>query len=193
MSTNQIRIDKRKKYLEPDASDQEKIIPRTSVWRGHKRALTVNQNQVLADLQEQTVVQQREEVEDTIEAREQEEFVGDPDNLSNIDEQALDNFIWGNVSDHEQSNIGFLRSEADDRVYIDNPSSLSDEGIYAEHVSHEDVENECAESNNDNTFKSNSLADNLKNFDSPIFENAPTTITETLLMVMMYAMKHSLT
>ncbi|GBL75887.1 hypothetical protein AVEN_234230-1 [Araneus ventricosus] len=75
----------------------------------------------------------------------------------------------------------------------DDPSSLSDEDIYAGHVSHEDVENECAENNNDNTFKSNSLADNLKNFDSPIFENAPTTIAKTLLMVMMYAMKHSLT
>ncbi|GBO25430.1 hypothetical protein AVEN_206309-1, partial [Araneus ventricosus] len=150
-------------------------------------------NQVLADLQDQTVQQRQEEVEDAIEAREQEEFVGDPHNLSNSDEQALDNFIWGNVFDHEQSNIDFLLSEADDRVYIDDLSILSDEDIYADHVSHEDIENECAENNNDNTFKSNSLADNLKNVDSPMFENAPTTIAETLLMVMIYAMKHTLT
>ncbi|GBN43360.1 hypothetical protein AVEN_80822-1 [Araneus ventricosus] len=85
-------------------------------------------------------------------------------------------------------------SEDDDRVAINDLSSLSGEDIYAEHVSYEDVENECAENNyHDNTFKSNSLADNLKNFDSPKFENAPKPIAETLLMVMIYAMKHTIT
>lgn len=170
MNQNQNRVNKRKKYLELNASEQEKVVPRTSKWRG-SNTVTVNQENQLADLQEKG--EQIQEVEDAIEARDQTESVDNTDNLSNSDEQAHDNFIW------EQCNVNFLHFEDED----DDLGNVSGEDTY---VSQEDVEN-------DHTFNSNSLADNLKNYDSPLFENSPTTISETLQMVMMHAMKHKLT
>nr|XP_042895060.1 uncharacterized protein LOC122268791 [Parasteatoda tepidariorum] len=151
MSENQHLVKKRKKYLEPDATGQKAIVPRTSVWRGQS---SIVPNEVL-NLAEET---RHEEAENVIET------VG----------QAFGDFS----SDDEK-----------DSLNVDDPC-FDGEGMHSE--------DECAELHEDDeiyydrTFRSDHLAENLKSFEKPLFPDSSSTTAETLLMIMVYAMKHKL-